>query len=254
MGVANHWSIAWGVAKVLDLAGASIAFTCVSERFKEKLLEMIPTLKNPNLHKIYLCDVSSDSSIEEAFSSIKQDFREIDFLVHAIAFADKSAMNGRYSKVSRDAFLQAMDISCYSFTAVAREAETFMKGDGSMITMSYYGSEKWMPNYNVMGVAKAALESSVRYLAADFGERGIRVNAVSPGPIKTLSAMGIGRFDLIGTWNQENSLLQRLVTIEEVGKTSLYLLSDLSSGVTGEVIYVDCGYHAVGSKNTKFEE
>jgi len=248
MGVANDRSIAWGIAKVLDEAGAKIAFTSASEVFSTRLNKLLPELSGE--HKSYLCDVKDDQSIADCFASIREDFGNIDFLVHSIAFAQKDYMKDKYCSVSREAFAEAMDVSCYSFTAVAREAHSFMNPGGSMLTLSYYGAEKWVPNYNVMGVAKAALESSVRYLAADFGPSQIRVNSISAGPIKTLAATGISNFTALGRLVMNQAPLKRLVTIEEVGKTALYLLSDLSSGVTGEIIYVDSGYSIVGIPNS----
>lgn len=249
MGVANKWSIAWGIAKALDEAGANIAFTCGNEMFKNKVSSLMQELSGE--HAIYECDVRHDGSIAECFAAIREKFGTIDFLVHSIAFANKEYMKGDYYSVTREVFSEALDISCYSFVAAAREAYSFMNPHGSIVTLSYYGAEKWVPHYNIMGVAKAALEASVRYMAADLGnsEKEIRVNAISAGPIRTLSAAGIHKFEYIGEWYKNNSPLSRLVTIEEVGKTAVYLLSDLSSGVTGEVLHVDGGYHVVGMKN-----
>ena len=247
MGVANQWSIAWGVAKVFDEAGASIAFTSANERLQQKLTDLLPELHNQSQHRSYICDVASDESIHQAFQLIQADFDKIDFLIHSLAFADKAGMGLRYLEVTRKCFTQALDISCYSFTAMIKEMLPIFTENASVITMSYYGSEKVVANYNVMGVAKAALEASVRYLASDLGSYGIRVNAISPGTIKTLAAVGIGGFDKIGEWNRKNSPLGRLVTPIEVGKTALYLVSDLASGVTGEVVHVDAGYHVFGS-------
>jgi enoyl-[acyl-carrier protein] reductase I len=244
MGVANDRSIAWGIAKVLDEAGARIAFTCASEAFSTRLEKLLPELSGK--HKSYLCDVKSDEAISSCFSAIKSDFGNIDFLVHSLAFAQKDFMKDKYSDITRGAFAEALDVSCYSFTAAAREAYGFMNPGGSMLTLSYYGAEKWVQCYNVMGVAKAALESSVRYLAHDFGERQVRVNCISAGPIRTLAASGINRFNLLGKLVVNQAPLKRLVSIEEVGKTALYLLTDLSSGVTGETIYVDSGYSTIG--------
>lgn len=247
MGLANKWSIAWGIAQALDKAGARIAFTHAGEIFETRVKALMPDLSGD--HLVYECDVRSDESIQKCFSAIGSDFGKIDGLVHSIAFANKNFMSKEYYHVNREVFAEALDISCYSFTAVAREAKAFMSEGGSMLTLSYYGAEKWVPHYNIMGVAKAALEASVRYLAGDFGPEGIRVNCISAGPIKTLSAMGITKFDYIGNWTKNNSPLLRHTTIEDVGNTALYLLSDLSSGVTGEVLHVDCGYHSVGMKN-----
>jgi enoyl-[acyl-carrier protein] reductase I len=195
------------------------------------------------------CDVADDAAMDDAFAAIERQWGEIDFLVHAIGFADKQFLRGRYADTPREAFLQALDISCYSFTAVARRAAALMKRGGSLLTLTYLGAERVTPHYNVMGVAKAALEASVRYLAADFGGAGIRVNAVSAGPVKTLAASGISDFSYILKWNQYNAPLERNVALEEVGNSGMYLLSDLSRGVTGEVHHVDCGYHIVGMKN-----
>src|SRR6185437_1056477 len=195
------------------------------------------------------CDVADEASIDTAFSSLRAHWDRLDFLVHAIGFADKAYLRGRYLDTPREAFLQALDISCYSFTAVSQRAVPMMRPGGSLLTLSYLGAERWVPHYNVMGVAKAALEASVRYLAADLGDAGIRVNAISAGPIKTLAASGIGDFRYILRWNQLNSPMQRNVTIEEVGGAGLYLVSDLSAGVTGVLHHVDCGYHIVGMKN-----
>ena len=197
------------------------------------------------------CDVGDDAAIDETFRAIKAEWGTIDFLVHAIGWADKAYLRGRYVDTPRDAFLTALDISAYSFTAVCRRAAAMMRPGGSLLTLTYLGAERWMPHYNVMGVAKAALEASVRYLAADLGGDGIRVNAISAGPIKTLAASGIGDFRYILKWNQLNAPLERNVTIEEVGGAGVYLLSDLGSGVTGEVHHVDAGYHMVGMKNPK---
>ena len=195
------------------------------------------------------CDVGDDAQIDATFDALKERWGELDFLVHAIGFANKEYLRGRFIDTPREAFLQAMDISCYSFAATARRAAAMMKEGGSMLTLSYLGAERWVPHYNVMGVAKAALEASVRYMAADLGERQIRVNAISAGPIKTLAASGIGDFGYILKWNQHNSPMRRNVTLEEVGGSGLYFLSPLSAGVTGEVHHVDCGYHLVGMKH-----
>ncbi len=198
---------------------------------------------------VFPCHVADHASIDAAFAALRKHWDGLDFLVHAIGFADKAYLRGRYLDTPRAAFLQAMDISCYSFTAVAQRAVPMMRPGGSLLTLTYLGAERWMPHYNVMGVAKAALEASVRYLAADLGADNIRVNAISAGPVKTLAASGIGDFRYILRWNQLNSAMQRNVCIEEVGGAGLYLLSDLSVGVTGEVHHVDCGYHIVGMKN-----
>lgn len=247
MGVANKWSIAWGIAQALDNAGARIAFTYAGAPFEARVKNLLADLRGE--HRMYECDVRSDESIHTCFAAIHKDFDKVDGLVHSVAFADKQYLNGEYMNVSRSAFSEAMDISCYSFTAAAREVRPFLNPRSSLITLSYYGAEKWVVNYNVMGVAKAALEASVMYLASDLGrdERRIRVNAISSGPIKTLSAAGISKFEHIGKWTMHNSPVSEYVTPDDVGKTALYLLSDLSSGVTAEVIHVDCGYHSVGA-------
>lgn len=246
MGLANKKSIAWGIANSLKEAGAEIILTAANERFVDKITPLAGEL---NAGDVIECDVSSVEAIEEAFKQIEARVGKIDFLVHAIAFSDKSGLSGDYKDTTKENFLMTMDISVYSFTAVAKAASPIMNDGGSMVTMTYYGAEQVMPRYNVMGVAKAALEASVMYLAQDFGRRGIRVNAISAGPIKTLAASGIGDFRCIMKWNEFNSPLQRNVTTEEVGNSALYLLSDLSTGVTGENLHVDSGYHAVGMLN-----
>ncbi len=244
MGAANHHSIAWGIARILDMAGASIAFTCGNERFGEKIQEISGELTGS--HNTYICDVASDESIANAFTRIKNDFGNIDFLVHSLAFADRKYMSGKYYEVDRKGFAEALDISCYSFTAVTKVASGFMNDGGSVVTMSYYGAEKWIQNYNVMGVAKAALEASIRYLAVDLGGRGIRVNGISAGTIRTLASAGIDDFIRLGANIRNGSPLKRDIDINDVGKTCLYLVSDLSSSVTGEILYVDAGYHVMG--------
>jgi len=238
MGVANEWSIAWGVAQALDAAGAEIAFTCINERFAEKTNALLQRLTGN--HTVHLCDVSKEGDIEKAFESIHKAIDKIDFLVHSIAFADKEYLKDEYSKVTRAAFLQALDISCFSFTESAKFAARMMNDGGSMIAMSF-GGGKFVPNYNVMGVAKAALEASAVYLANDFGERGIRVNCISPGPIKTLSAMGVGGLEMLAYATSKVAPIRELVDIEDVGGCALYLLSSLSKKVTGQTIYVDSG-------------
>jgi enoyl-[acyl-carrier protein] reductase I len=245
MGVANNRSIAWGIAKACADAGAEIALTYQGEALKKR----VEPLAN-ELGAIVAghCDVTDEETIDAVFAELEAKWGKIDFLVHAIAFSDKDELTGKYVETSRANFARTMDISVYSFTAVAKRAERIMNDGGSMVTLTYYGAEKVMPHYNVMGVAKAALEASVRYLAVDLGGRGIRVNAVSAGPIKTLAASGIGDFRYILKWNEYNSPLKRTVTIEEVGKSALYLLSDLSTAVTGEIHHVDSGYHTVGMK------
>ncbi len=243
MGVANDRSIAWGIAKALSDQGAELAFSYQGEALLKRVK---PLADGIGCDTLLPCDVTDESSIEDTFSALKDKWGEIDFVVHAIAFSDKSELDGAYLNTSRDNFLRTMDISVYSFTAVSRYAAPILRDGGSLVTLTYYGAERVMPHYNVMGVAKAALEASVRYLATDLGYRGIRVNAISAGPIKTLAASGIGDFRYILKWNEYNSPLKRNVTIEDVGRSGLFLLSDLGSGVTGEVMHVDAGYHTVG--------
>jgi enoyl-[acyl-carrier protein] reductase I len=243
MGVANDRSIAWGIAKAVSEQGAELAFTYQGEALQRRVKPLAEQVGS----KIVLpCDVTDDASIDAVFDTLKDEWGSLDFVVHAIAYADKDELKGKYVNTSRDNFVRSLDISCYSFTAIARRANAIMNEGGSLVTLSYYGAERVMPHYNVMGVAKAALEASVRYLAADLGERNIRVNAISAGPIKTLAASGIGDFRYILKWNELNSPLRKNVSIEEVGGAGLYLLSDLSSGVTGEVHHVDSGYNVIG--------
>ncbi len=246
MGVANNRSIAWGIASACAAQGAEMAFTFQGEALEKRVR---PLAESIGASIVLPCDVSDDTAMDETFAQIEAQWGRLDFLVHAIGWADKQYLRGRYLDTPRDAFLQALDISCYSFTAVGRRAAALMGPGGSLLTLSYLGAERVMPHYNMMGVAKAALEASVRYMAADLGGDGIRVNAISAGPIKTLAASGIGDFSYILKWNQLNAPLERNVTTEEVGGAGLYLLSDLSSGVTGEVHHVDSGYHLVGMKN-----
>ncbi|MCA1968414.1 MAG: enoyl-ACP reductase FabI [Rhizobium sp.] len=245
MGVANNRSIAWGIAKACHEQGAEIAFTWQGEALKKRVE---PLAQELDAFMAGDCDVTNLDSIDAVFKNLEDKWGKIDFVVHAIAFSDKDELTGRYIETTRDNFARTMDISVYSFTAVAARAEKIMNDGGSIITLTYYGAEKVMPHYNVMGVAKAALEASVRYLAVDMGGRGIRVNAISAGPIKTLAASGIGDFRYILKWNEYNSPLKRNVTTDEVGRSGMYLLSDLSTGVTGEVHHVDSGYHIVGMK------
>jgi len=245
MGLANNRSIAWGVAKALADAGAELAFTYQGDAMKKRVEPLAAELGG---WVIGNCDVGDADSMDAAFDSLAEKWGKMDFLVHAIGFSDKNELTGRYVDTSADNFRMTMDISVYSFTAVAQRAEKLMSDGGSMLTMTYYGAEKVMPHYNVMGVAKAALEASVRYLAVDLGSKDIRVNAISAGPIKTLAASGIGDFRYILKWYEYNSPLKRTVSIDEVGNSALYLLSDLSSAVTGEVHHVDSGYHTVGMK------
>ena len=243
MGVANDRSIAWGIAKAVHAQGAELAFTYQGDAL---LRRVEPLATQVGSDVILPCDVTDDASMDAVFDTLKEKWGSLDFLVHAIAYADKEELKGKYVNTSRDNFLRSLDISCFSFTAIARRANEIMNDGGSLVTLTYYGAERVMPHYNVMGVAKAALEASVRYLAADMGERNIRVNAISAGPIKTLAASGIGDFRYILKWNELNSPLRKNVSIEEVGGAGLYLLSDLSAGVTGEVHHVDSGYNVVG--------
>ena len=245
MGVANDRSIAWGIAEALHQAGAELAFTYQGDTFKKRVTPLVAPLHPAALID---CDVSEQGSIDAAFAELGAKWDSLDFVVHAIAFSDKDQLKGRYVDTTPDNFTMTMNISCYSFTAVAQRAEKMMAKGGSMVTLTYHGAERVMPHYNVMGVAKAALEASVRYMAEDLGKKGIRVNALSAGPIKTLAASGIGDFRYILKWNELNSPLRRSVTIDEVGNAALFLLSDLGTAVTGETLHVDCGYHIVGMK------
>lgn len=245
MGVANDRSIAWGIAKAAADQGAEIAFTYQGEALEKRVR---PLAESIGSNIVLPCDVSSDEAIDETFQALKEKWETIDFVVHAIAYSDKEELKGEYIDTSRKNFYTTMDISVYSFTAVAKRAADMMPNGGSMLTLTYHGAERVMPHYNVMGVAKAALESSVRYLAADLGSEKIRVNSLSAGPIKTLAASGIGDFRYILKWNQYNSPLRRNVTLKDVGGSGVYLLSNLSAGVTGETHHVDCGYHIVGMK------
>ncbi|MCE2934095.1 MAG: enoyl-ACP reductase FabI [Hyphomicrobiales bacterium] len=246
MGLANNRSIAWGIAKACHAAGAELAFTYQGDALKKRVEPLAQELGGIVAGH---CDVTDTASIDAVFAEIERAWGRLDFVVHAIAFSDKDELTGRYVDTSEANFTKSMLISCYSLTAIIQRAEKLMTDGGSIVTLTYYGAEKWMPHYNVMGVAKAALEASVRYLAADLGPQNIRVNAISAGPIKTLAASGIGDFRYILKWNEYNAPLRRTVTIEEVGDSALYLLSDLSRGVTGEVMHVDSGYHVVGMKN-----
>ena len=243
MGVANNRSIAWGIAKAAHAAGARLGFTYQNDALLKRIR---PLAEQVDAEILEPCDVSDDDSIQAVFDKVQESWGEIDFIVHAIAYADREELTDTYVRTSRDGFLRSLEISCYSFTAVAQRAVPLMSEGGSLLTLTYYGAERVMPHYNVMGVAKAALESSVRYLAADLGDSGIRVNAISAGPIRTLAASGIGDFRYILKWNELNSPLRQNVTIDQVGKAGLYLLSDMSSAVTGEVHHVDSGYHTVG--------
>ena len=245
MGLANDKSIAWGIAKACADAGAELAFSYQGEALLKRVQ---PLAASVGSDIVLPCDVGDEASIDALFASLEERWGKLDFIVHAIGFSDKSELRGRYVDTSRNNFMMSMDISVYSFTAVVQRAEKMMTDGGSCLTLTYYGAEKVMPHYNVMGVAKAALEASVRYLAEDLGKKNIRVNAISAGTIKTLAASGIGDFRLIMKWNEYNSPLRRTVTQEEVGKSALYLLSDLGSAVTGEILHVDAGYHVVGMK------
>ncbi|MAM25354.1 MAG: enoyl-[acyl-carrier-protein] reductase FabI [Rhodobacteraceae bacterium] len=245
MGLANDKSIAWGIARTLADAGAELAFSYQGEALKKRV-DPLATQLGSDI--VLPCDVGDESSVDTLFKTLGQKWDNLDFVVHAIGFSDKNELRGRYVDTTRGNFTRTMDISVYSFTAVMQRAEKMMNSGGSAVTLTYYGAEQVMPHYNVMGVAKAALEASVKYLAEDLGKDGIRVNAISAGPIKTLAASGIGDFRYIMKWNEYNSPLRRNVTIDDVGKAALYLLSDLGSGTTGENLHVDSGYHIVGMK------
>jgi len=245
MGVANNSSLAWGISKMLHEQGAKLAFSYQGETLEKRVRPLAESIGSDFLVE---CDVSKDQSIENTFKLIEKKWGTLDFVVHAIGFSDKNELQGRYCDTSLQNFLNTMHISCFSFTKVCKEAERLMPNGGSLITLTYYGAEKVMPNYNVMGVAKSALEASVQYLAVDLGPKNIRIKGLSAGPVKTLAASGIGDFRYILKWNQYNSPLRRNTTLEDVGGTALYLLSELGSGVTGEVIHVDSGYHVVGMK------
>jgi enoyl-[acyl-carrier protein] reductase I len=246
MGVANNRSLAWGIAKACHLQGAQLAFSYQGDALKKRVE---PLAAEVGGLVVGHCDVTEPSTMDAVFETVRSAWGTLDFVVHAIAFSDKAELDGRYVDTSADNFSKTMLISCYSFTAIAQRAEKLMPNGGALLTLTYYGAEKWMPHYNVMGVAKAALEASVRYLAADLGGKNIRVNAISSGPIKTLAASGIGDFRYILKWNEYNSPLRRTVTVEEVGDTAVYFLSDMSRGVTGEIHHVDAGYHIVGMKH-----
>ena len=246
MGVANDRSLAWGVTKALSDNGADVILTYQGEALKKRI---VPLSEKVNAKGIFECDVSNEESIRSTFDEIHNKYGKIDFIVHAIAYSDKEELKGKYIETSKKNFLQSMHISCYSFTAVANYASKIMNDGGSMLTLSYYGAEKVIPHYNVMGVAKAALEASVMYLSADLGERAIRVNGISAGPVKTLAASGIGDFRYILKWNEYNAPLKRNTNLNDVGGAALFLLSNLSSGTTGEILHVDSGYHVVGMKS-----
>ncbi len=246
MGVANNRSLAWGIAKACHSQGANLAFTYQGDALRKRVE---PLAEEVGGVVVGHCDVTEPETIDAVFANVDKSWGGLDFLVHAIAFSDKDQLDGRYIDTTADNFARTLLISCYSFTAVAQRAEKLMRQGGALLTLTYYGAEKWMPHYNVMGVAKAALEASVRYLAADLGEKQIRVNAISAGPIKTLAAAGIGDFRYILKWNEYNTPLRRNVTTDEVGDAAVYFLSDLSRGVTGEIQHVDAGYHIVGMKH-----
>ena len=243
MGVANDRSLAWGIASVCAAQGAELAFTYQGDALQKRVT---PLAQSVNSKLILPCDVTDEASVDALFATLQKEWGTFDFLVHAIAYSDKNELDGHYVDTTRENFLRTMDISCFSFTALARRAAPLMPKGGSLLSLSYLGAERVMPHYNVMGVAKAALEASVRYLAVDLGSKGIRVNAISAGPIKTLAASGIGDFRYILKWNEINAPLKRNVTTVEVGHSALYLLSDLGTGVTGELMHVDAGYHAIG--------
>src|SRR5437763_7985949 len=246
MGVANNRSIAWGIAKAARMHGADLAFTYQGDALKKRVE---PLAEEVDGLVVGHCDVSDEASLDAAFAAVKSAWGALDFVLHAIAFSDKDQLVGRYVDTTAGNFTRTLAISCYSFTAVAQRAEKMMPNGGSLLTLTYYGAEKVMPHYNVMGVAKAALEASVRYLAEDLGKKNIRVNALSAGPIRTLAASGVGDFRYILKWNEYNAPLRRTVTTAEVGDCAAYLASDMARGMTGEVLHVDAGYHVVGMKN-----
>ena len=246
MGVANERSIAWAIAKTLSNSGAEVALTYQGEVLKKRVG---PLAKEINSSIVLECNVENENNISKVFNEIKKKWKVIDFVVHAIAFSNREELKGKYLNTTKDNFKRTMDISCYSFTAVAREAAKIMTNGGALLTLSYFGSEKFMPHYNVMGIAKSALEASIKYLAKDLGKRKIRVNALSPGPIKTLAASAIGDFNYILKWNENNSPLKRNITVDDISGSAIYFLSDLSSGVTGEIHHVDSGYNIIGMKD-----
>lgn len=245
MGIANERSLAWGIAEALAREGAEMVFSYQSDALLKRIKPLAESLGGIDLIE---CNVSSDDSIKNLFSKLGEKFGKIDFIVHAIAFSDREELTGAYLNTSRKNFLNTMDISCYSFTSICQHASEYLNDGASLLTLTYLGAERVMPHYNVMGVAKAALQASVRYLAVDLGSRGIRVNGLSAGPLKTFASAGIGEFHYILKWNQYNSPLKRNTTLSDVGGTALFLLSDLASGVTGEIVHTDCGYHVVGMK------
>ena len=245
MGVANERSIAWGIARVVHAHGAELAFTYQGDVMRKRVGPLAESLGSPI---VMPCDVTDAASMDAVFAAVREKWGGLDFVVHAIAFSDKEELKGKYINTTPENFARTMEISCYSFTAVCKRAAELMPGGGSLVTLTYAGSERVMPHYNVMGVAKAGLEASVRYLAEDLGRQNVRVNALSAGPMKTLAASGIGDFRYILKWNEYNSPLRRNVSLDDVGGAGLYLLSDLSTGVTGETHHVDCGYNIVGMK------
>ncbi len=245
LGIANDKSIAWGIAEQISNCGAELAFSYVNDSIKKRV---IPLAEKCNSKLVFECDVQEDKSIDNFFKKISNNWDSLDFIVHSVAFSDKNELKGKYVETTRENFLNTLNVSCYSLTAVCQRAKELMTRGGQILTLSYLGAERVMPHYNVMGIAKSALETSVKYLAEDLGRAKIRINAISAGPIKTLAASGISDFRYILRWNEYNSPLRRSTNIQEVGKNSIYLVSDLSSGVTGEIIHVDCGYHVVGMK------
>lgn len=245
MGVANDFSLGFGIAQALKNAGANLAFSYQSDIIYKRLK---PIADNLGSSIILECDVTKDGAISEMFTQLNAEWERLDFVVHSLAFSNKDELKGRYCDTSRAGFNMALDVSCFSFVETCKEASTYMNDGGSFLTLTYYGAEKVVPNYNVMGVAKAALDCSVRYLANDLGEKNIRVNGLSAGPVKTLAAMGISDFREVLQWHKHNAPLKRNVTLDDVGKAALYLVSDLSSGVTGEIHHVDCGYNIIGMK------
>ena len=247
MGVANDRSIAWAIAKNLSDSGAEVALTYQGDALKKRVG---PLAKEIGSSIILECNVENETDITKVFNEIKKKWKSIDFIVHAIAFSNREELKGKYLNTSKENFKKTLDVSCYSFTSVAREASKIMNNGGSLLTLSYFGSEKFMPHYNVMGIAKSALEASIKYLAKDLGKKKIRVNALSPGPIKTLAASAIGDFSYILKWNENNSPLKRNITLDDISGSAIYLLSDLSSGVTGEIHHVDSGYNIIGMKDT----
>lgn len=245
MGLANKFSIAYGISEALRKQGAELVFTAQTEYFRDKILDIAQDFGG---HNVFLCDVSNDGEIEQTFDKIAQEMGELDFIVHSIAFSDRNELIGKYYNTTRANFLNAMNISCFSFTEVCKFAQKLMPHGGAIATMTYYGAEKVVPNYNVMALAKSALETSVRYLADDLGEFNIRVNGISAGPVKTLAASGVGEFSKILEYERKRSPLKRNVTREDIGSACTFLLSDLASGITGEILHVDCGCNTIGVK------